>query len=83
MSDLEQTISAMREDVDGDICSRSRVIDSLLDLRLEAGGRHDIVELIDLALGAVPGKNLVPVEWWREQLDVFELIAINPVEPVG
>ena len=36
-----------------------------------------------LALLAVPGKNMVPVDWWREQLDVFELVAINPVEPVS
>ena len=83
MSSVETTIRAMREDVDGDICSRSRVIDSLLDLRLEAGGRYDLVELIDIALVAVPGKNMVPVDWWREQLDMFELLAINPVEPVG
>jgi len=83
MSSLEITIRAMREEVEGDVCSRSRVIDSLLDLRLEAGGRYDLVELIDIALVGVPGKNMVQAEWWREQLDIFELLAINPVEPVS
>ncbi len=83
MSEPENTIRAMREEADGDVCSRSRVMDSLLDLRLEAGARYDLIELIDLALRDLPGKNLVPKDWWCEQLDTFELVAMNPVEPVG
>ncbi|MBT5139381.1 MAG: hypothetical protein HOM37_10055 [Acidimicrobiaceae bacterium] len=83
MNDLEITIRSMREDVDGDVCSRSRVMDALLDLRLEAGGRHDILAEIDRALADLPGKNMVPATWWREQLDSFEMVAINPVETVG
>ena len=83
MSDLENTIRAMRDATEGDVCSRSRVMDGLLDLRLEAGGRHDVIELIDIALASLPGKTMVPAAWWREQLDAFELAAINPVEPVG
>ena len=81
--DLETTIRNLREGIDGDVCSRSRVIDALLDLRLDAGGRPDVVELVDQSLAGVPGKNMVPADWWRDQLDMFELVAINPAEPVG
>lgn len=83
MRDLEAVIQEMRESVDGDVCSRSRVVDSLLDLRLVAAQRTDVVELVDSALGDVPGKNMVPTSWWIEQLDMFELTAINPIEPVA
>ena len=81
--DLESTIRDLREAVDGEVCSRSRVIDALLDLRLDAASRSDVVEIVDQALAAVPGKTMVPADWWREQLDMLELAAINPVEPVG
>lgn len=81
--DLEITIRTLREAVEGDVCSRSRVIDALLDLRLDAATRPDVVELVDQSLTGVPGKNMVPADWWRDQLDMFELVAINPAEPVG
>ena len=81
--DLEATIRDLRTGVDGEVCSRSRVIDSLLDLRLDAHARTDVIELVDQALADVPGKNMVTATWWLEQLDMFELVAINPVEPVG
>ena len=83
MSDLEKTIQAMRLGVDGDVCSRSRVMDALLDLRLEAEGRADVLELVDDALANLPGKTMVPADWWRDRLDMLELTAVNPVEPVG
>lgn len=81
--DLEGTIRALREAVEGEICSRSRVIDALLDLRLDAIGRPDVIELVDRALADAPGKTMIAAAWWREQLDMLELVAINPVEPVG
>jgi hypothetical protein len=81
--DLESIIRDLREAIDGDVCSRSRVVDALLDLRLDAAARTDVVELVDQALSDVPGKNMVAAGWWRDQLDMFELVAINPVEPVG
>ncbi|MEM9467195.1 MAG: hypothetical protein AAGA90_17615 [Actinomycetota bacterium] len=83
MSDLETTIQAMRKDVSGDVCSRSRVMDALLDLRIEAGGRDDVTTLVDAALADLPGKTMVPADWYRERLDILELAAVNPVEPVG
>ena len=83
MSDLETTIHTMRQAVDGDVCSRSRVMDALLDLRLEAGSRSDVTALVDDALANLPGKTMVPADWWRDRLDMLELIAANPVEAVG
>ena len=81
--DLEIIIGNLRAGIDGDVCSRSRVIDALLDLRLDAVLRPDVVELVDLSLAGVPGTNLVPADWWRDQLDMLELVAINPAEPVA
>ena len=81
--DLERTIQSLRDAVVGDVCSRSRVIDALLDLRLDASGRPDVIELVDRSLAGVPGKNMVPADWWRDQIDMFEMAAINPAEPVG
>ena len=81
--DLETIIQGLRDAIEGDVCSRSRVVDALLDLRLDAGGRTDVIDLVDQALVLVPGKNMVPADWWRDQLDMFELAAINPTEPVG
>ena len=83
MSELENQIRALREAVDGEVCSRSRVMDALLDLRLDADGRIDLVERVDDALRSLPGKSMVPAAWWKERLDDFELVAINPVEPVS
>jgi hypothetical protein len=83
VSDMETTIKKLRDGLDGDVCSRSRVVDGLLDVRLEAGERHDVIAMVDAALAELPGRNLVPVPWWREQLDMFEMAAIGPVEPVS
>jgi hypothetical protein len=83
MSDLESIIGSLRAAIDGEVCSRSRVMDALLDLRLDAGGRVDVIELVDEALRDLPGKNTVTAEWWRERLDAFEIVSINPVEPVA
>ena len=54
MSDLETYIQAMRADVAGDVLSRSRTMDALLDLRLKAAGRDDVTSLVDAALAAGP-----------------------------
>ena len=81
--DLEDTIRELVAAIEGTVCSRSRVVDALLDLRLDAAARRDVVELVDVALATIPGKNMVSTDWWREQLEMFELIAINPVEPVA
>lgn len=82
-SELAEAIRSIREAVDGDVCSRSRVMDSLLDLRLVAAGRHDVVDLVDAALRDLPGRTMVPADWWRDRLDLLELSSLNPAEPVS
>jgi hypothetical protein len=83
ISELETYIEAMRKEVTGDVLSRSRTMDALLDLRIEAAGRGDLTSLVDTALADLPGKTMVPGDWYRERLDLFELAAVNPVEPVS
>ena len=81
--DLEAVIRGFREAIDGEVCSRSRVVDALLDLRLDGGDRQEIVALVDHALATVPGNTMVAADWWRGQLDLFGLVALNQAEPVG
>lgn len=76
-------IATMRSVVEGEVCSRSRVVDALLDLRLEATGRPDVLELIDAALAEMPGRTMVPSAWWLERLDLIGLAVVHPSEPVG
>ena len=83
MSEIEIIIAALRDAIDGEVCSRSRVMDALLDLRLGATERPDVIALVDQALGELPGRTMVEADWWRERLDGFEMTAINPVEPVS
>jgi hypothetical protein len=54
--------------VDGQVIDRSRVVDALLDVRLAAEGDNRLVAEVDAALGAVPGKTLVPTDWYRDTL---------------
>jgi hypothetical protein len=82
VSEIETIIQRLRADAVGDVCSRSRVMDGLLDLRLGAAGLPQLVELIDSALADLPGRTMVPADWWRERLDIFELATLDPVEPV-
>jgi hypothetical protein len=78
MSDLETYIrSHSPRTSTGDVLSRSRVMDALLDLRLEAAGRDDVTSLVDAALADLPGKTMVPGDWYRERLDLFELAAVK------
>jgi len=83
MSTIETTIQAMRIEAIDEVCSRSRVMDSLLDLRLVAESRADVTSVIDSALADLPGKTMVPGSWYRERLDMIELAAVHPAEPVG
>lgn len=79
---LSETIKTLAGAVEGEALSRSRVMDSLLDLRLDAAADAPfVVEAIDRALAELPGKTLVPVEWWSERLDEFLLEVDRNPEP--
>ncbi len=53
----------------GQLIDRGRIIDHLLDLRLEATADSSLVTMIDGILADVPGKSVVELVWWRETLD--------------
>lgn len=53
----------------GQLMDRGRVIDHLLDLRLEAAGDPALVTLVDAILADVPGKSVVELVWWRDTID--------------
>ena len=82
-SDLDallDLVNGLGAAVDGEVMSRSRVVDALLDLRLLATERDDLVERIDEALRSVPGVTATPADWWSSRLDQLrsELAARRP-----
>ncbi len=55
--------------VDGELSSRSRVVDGLLDLRNTAPGGSDLEGRVDELLGGIPGLSTVPNGWWVDRLE--------------
>lgn len=68
-------IEDMKSAVDGQVIDRSRVIDHLLDLRLEVSADEHFTASVDEVLGDVPGLNVVEAEWWQGTLDHFATLA--------
>jgi hypothetical protein len=60
--------------VDGELTSRSRVVDGLLDLR-NASSSDAFQARIDELLAGIPGLNTVPNGWWLDRLT--ELSELN------
>jgi hypothetical protein len=65
---LQHEIDQLLDQVDGELTSRSRVVDSLLDLRLAATQLPGPIVVIDTALADIPGRTTVANEWWLDQL---------------
>lgn len=68
-SAARQLIHGLLEDVDGELSSRSRVIDGLLDLRNAAPADGELMARIDELLHGVPGVTTVPNRWWLDRLE--------------
>lgn len=68
MSTAAATIDELLGTVDGVVVDKSRVVDSLLDLRLACGDDPEMVAAIDQVLGAVPGKTMVETSWYTDVL---------------
>jgi hypothetical protein len=66
---IETLIEEFRDQLDGRLTDRQRIIDHLLDLRLVSGEQPALQSEIDGLLGNVPGVTVVETEWWRQQLD--------------
>lgn len=76
---LQHEIDRLLDQVDGELTSRSRVVDALLDLRLAAGDLPAVISCIDEALGDVPGRTTVSNEWWLEQLGALRTVCGSPM----
>ena len=64
-----QLIFELLEQVDGELSTRSRVIDGLLDLRNVAPMASDLQFRVDELLQSVPGVTTVPNGWWLDRLE--------------
>jgi hypothetical protein len=65
---IDERIATFRAAINGQLSDRNRIIDHLLDLRLE----HDapgLVAVIDELLADVPGLTVVENTWWTAALD--------------
>lgn len=68
-----QLINQLRALIDGDVSTRSRVIDGLLDLRNCLRSDDSALALIDGLLAEMPGLTTVPNPWWRDALSAIEV----------
>lgn len=78
---IETQIKTLQDQIDGLLVDRGRIIDNLLDLRLDAGDRNDFIRKVDEFLTDVPGLTVVESQWWNETLD--ELLALATKVPAG
>ncbi len=67
-------IDRLLENLEGEIISRSRVIDALLDVR-GAATDGQLIAMVDDALRTIPGKNAAETAWLRERLMYFALMS--------
>jgi len=70
-----QLIIALLDAIDGELSSRSRVVDGLLDLRNVAPAGSELEARVDELLMGVPGLTTVPNGWWLDRLE--ELRALT------
>lgn len=68
LNELQAKVALAESAINGEFSSTGRVVDELLDLRLVATGRPLVINRIDRAIREVPGRTLVPNNWWRAQL---------------
>lgn len=72
---IETLIEEFRDQLDGRLTDRQRIIDHLLDLRLVSGEHPAMRGEVDHLLANVPGLTVVETQWWREQLDRLGEVA--------
>jgi hypothetical protein len=71
---ISKRIATLRAAIDGQLSDRNRIIDHLLDLRLEFEA-PGLVAVIDELLSDVPGLTVVENEWWAASLDRLSMAA--------
>ena len=68
-SQVKETASALLASLDGSNVGRGKVVDGLLDLYNLTAEPSIARSLIVTGLEEIPGKNLVPTEWWQGLLE--------------
>ncbi len=66
--EITELVDRLLDAIDGELTSRSRVVDGLLDLRLVADGHPEVVARVDDSLATLPGITTVDNQWWMETL---------------
>ncbi|MFV2038723.1 MAG: hypothetical protein ACC660_00605 [Acidimicrobiales bacterium] len=64
-----ELVRQLLEAVDGELSSRSRVVDGLLDLRNSAPAGSSLKIRVDELLAGIPGLTTVPNGWWVDRLE--------------
>lgn len=67
-ADFNEIVADLVGAVEGDLTSRSRVVDGLLDLR-NASRVPVVRSRLDELLATIPGVNTVPNGWWVDRLE--------------
>ena len=72
----QHLIDHLLDAIDGELSSKSRVVDGLLDLRSASDTRADVVSHVDELLVSIPGVTTVANSWWMTTLEELrELIG--------
>jgi hypothetical protein len=69
-----ELIEELLRGISGQVTDRSRVVDGLLDVRQVSGEDELIISNVDELLRAVPGRTMVPSDWYR---DVLQGLAVT------
>ena len=75
--EITELVDRLLDAIDGELTSRSRVVDGLLDLRLAADGLPEVVAQVDDCLATLPGNTTVTNRWWMETLADLRTTASN------
>lgn len=70
-AEIKRRVTTLRAGIHGQLSDRNRVIDHLLDLRLDTDD-PGLVATIDELLSTLPGLTVVENSWWQEALDRIE-----------
>lgn len=68
-SQVKETAGALLASLDGSNVGRGKVIDGLLDLYNLTAESSVARSLVVTGLEEIPGKNLVPLDWWQGLLE--------------
>ncbi len=76
---VESLVAGMRASVQGELTSRNKVVDDLLDLRLASRDNAATLAVVDRLLGELPGRTTVTNAWWLEALLEIERTPRAPM----